>query len=324
MAPSVGLHRLSLAIVAAVLISVGPIGIVAQTSTAVCLSSFNWMTNSKGQNPCVVSAYLEGACNDGQYTIDPLPTGYHYPGPYADEGNQLECECSSVTYNAMTACTSSSFISWSVWNTNCTTLYSGVFPLDIPAGTAVPQWAFQDVTTSDLFNVTLAQSVGDNPESTASNSAKSTGSVNPVSTVASASLTASPSPTAIDTASSGGSSSTAEIVGGVVGGVVGLALIAGVVVFFVMKKKRSQIPPSAHFTAPTSSAPLSGVYTDITSFVPQMAQPRLYDPSDPGTFPASPPSTTIRTGSSHGVQHTANYSTSSMQPGGYYTGLPTI
>ncbi|KAI9571580.1 hypothetical protein HD554DRAFT_2168849 [Boletus coccyginus] len=326
MAPSVGHHRLSLAILAAVLISVGPIGIVAQTSTAVCLSSFNWMTNSKGQNPCVVSAYLEGACSDGQYTIDPLPTGYYYPGPYADEGNQLECECSSVTYNTMSACglcQNSTIIGWSVWNTNCTTLYPGFFPLDIPAGTAVPQWAFQDVTKSDLFNVTLAQSVGDNPESTALNTAQSTGSVNPVSTVASASLTASPSPTAIDTASSGGGSSTAAIVGGVVGGVVGLALIAAVV-FFVMKKKRSQTPPSAHFTAPTSSAPPSGVYTDTTPFVPQMAQPRLYDPSDPGTFPASPPSTTIRTGSSHGVQHTVNYSTSSMQPGGYYTGLPTI
>ena len=107
------------------------------------------------------------------------------------------------------------------------------------------------------------------------NNAKSTGSVNPVSTVASASLTASPSPTGIGTASSGGSSNNAAIVGGVVGGVVLLALIAGVV-FFVMKKKRSQTPPSAHFDAPTSPASPSGVYTDTTRFVPQMAQPRLY------------------------------------------------
>ncbi|KAI9571570.1 hypothetical protein HD554DRAFT_2168839 [Boletus coccyginus] len=324
MAPSVDIHRLSLAILAAVLISVGPVGIVAQSSTAVCLSSFDWMSNSKGQNPCVVSAYLEGACYGGPYTIKPLPAaGYYYPGPYANDSNP--CQCSSVTYNTMSACSlcqNGTAISWSVWDTNCTTVYPGVFPLDVPTGTAVPQWAFQDVTTSDLFSVTLAQSVGDSPESTALNNAKSTGSVYP--TDASASLTASPSPTGTGTASSGSSSSTAAIVGGVVGGVVGLALIAGVVVFFVMKKKRSQTPPSALFTSPTSPAPPSGVYTDTTPFVPQMAQSRLYDPSDPSTFPASPPSTTIQTGSSHGIQHTVNYSTSSMQPGGYYAGVPII
>lgn len=51
------------------------------------------------------------------------------------------------------------------------------FPPGVPSGTAIPQWAFQDVTvcmilgcagtvlrilfqTSDLFNVTIAQSVG--------------------------------------------------------------------------------------------------------------------------------------------------------------------
>ncbi|KAI9571571.1 hypothetical protein HD554DRAFT_1789594 [Boletus coccyginus] len=279
------------------------------------------MSNSKGQNPCVVSAYLEGACNDGQYTIKPLPVGYYYPGPYADEANQ--CECSSVTYNTISACglcQNRTILSWSVWNTNCTTIYPGVFPLDVPTGTAVPQWAFQNVTTSDLFNPILAQSVGDSPESTALNNAKSTGSVHPVSTVTSASLTASPSPTGTGTASSGSSSSTAAIVGGVVGGIVGLALIAGVV-FFVMKKKRSQTSPSAGFTAtPTSPVSPSGVYTDTTPFVPHMAQPRLYNPSDPGTFPASP----ATTGSSHGVRHTVNYSTSSMQPGGYYAGVPII
>jgi len=109
------------------------------------------------------------------------------------------------------------------------------------------------------------------------NNAKSTGSIIPVSTVASALLTASPSPTGTGTASSGSTSSTAAIVGGVVGGIVGLALIAGVVVFFVMKKRRPQTPPSTQFTAaPMSPASPSGVYTDTTPFVPKMAQPRLY------------------------------------------------
>ncbi|KAI9570445.1 hypothetical protein HD554DRAFT_2018193 [Boletus coccyginus] len=320
MAPSIGLHRSSLAILAAGLLSVGPVGILAQTSTASCLSSFDWMSNSKGQNPCVVAAYLQGACNDGQFTVDPLPNGTHYTGPYADESNP--CQCSSVTYSTVSACglcQNRTIISWTVWDTNCTTIYPGVFPPGVPAGTAVPQWAYQDVTTSDLFNVTLAQSVGDNPESIGSNP-QSTGSVNPTSTAASAST-----PTGTDTASSGSSSDTAAIVGGVVGGVVGLALIAGAVVFFVKRKKRSQTPPSGQFAAaPTSPASPSAVYTDTTPFAPQMVQPRLYDPSDPSTFPASPPPTTIRTGSSHGVQTTVNYSNPSMQPGGYYSGVPEI
>ncbi|KAI9571583.1 hypothetical protein HD554DRAFT_2302235 [Boletus coccyginus] len=277
------------------------------------------MSNSKGQNPCVVSAYLEGACNDGQFTVAPLPTSAHYAGPHADESNQ--CQCSSVTYNTISACglcQDRAIIGWSIWDTNCTTVYPGVFMPGVPAGTAVPHWAFQDVTASDLFNVTLARSVGDNPESTALNSAKSTGSVNPVSTVASAS----------NNAESTGSVypvSRTATAGGAVGGVVGLALIAGVVVFFVMKKKRSQTSPSVHYTAaPTSSVPPSGVNADTIPFVPKMAQPRLYDPSDPSTFPASQPPTTIRTGRAHGVKNFVDYSTSSLRPSRSYTCLPTI
>ena len=93
------------------------------------------------------------------------------------------------------------------------------------------------------------------------NSAKSTGSVIPVSTVPSALLTASPSPTGTCTASLGSSSSAAAIVGGVVGGVVGLALIAAVVL--LVMKKRSQAPPWAQFT----TAPMLPL---------KMAQPKYY------------------------------------------------
>ncbi|KAI9464345.1 hypothetical protein HD554DRAFT_2121705 [Boletus coccyginus] len=195
MAPYIDLHCLALAILAAGLLSVGPVGILAQTSTAVCLPSFSWMDNSKNQNPCVVSAYLQGACNDGQFTVDPLPLSTHYTGPYADESNP--CQCSSVTYNTMSACglcQNRTIISWNVWDFNCSTVYPGVFAPGIPDGTAVPQWAFQDVTTSDLFNVTLAQSVGDTPESTASHT-QSTGSLNPTPALASASLTPQTQPT---------------------------------------------------------------------------------------------------------------------------------
>ena len=75
---------LSLAVLTAGLLPVGPIGALAQTSPVVCLPDFSWvshvllaglfhskvfdaqMDNSKNQNPCVMAAYLQGACNGGR------------------------------------------------------------------------------------------------------------------------------------------------------------------------------------------------------------------------------------------------------------------
>ncbi|KAN0076910.1 hypothetical protein V8E55_010765 [Tylopilus felleus] len=307
----------SLAILATGLLSVGPVGVLAQSSPATCLSSFSWMDNSKNQNPCVVAAYLQGACNGGEFTIPALPPNTHYTGPYADQQNQ--CQCSSVTFNTISACglcQNHTIVSWSTWNFNCSTVYPAVFPPGIPDGTAVPQWAFQDVTTSNTFNVTLAESVGDNPESTASH-AQSTGTAAATSSTAAASLTPSPSVSSSNRASS----NTGAIAGGVVGGVVGVALIAAVVVYFVMKRKRSRAPPSAQFTGNETSP--SAVYTGPTPFAPQMAQPKLYDPSDPSTFPSSPPPPTFLTGSSHDVSNGTIYSTTSLRPGAY-SGAPEI
>ncbi|KAF8557316.1 hypothetical protein OG21DRAFT_1482401 [Imleria badia] len=272
------------------------------------------------QSPCTISAYLQGACNGGQFTVAALPPNTHYTGPYVDEQNP--CQCSTVTYNAISACglcQNHTIITWTAWNFNCSTVYPDVFPPGVPDGTSIPQWAFQDVTTSNEFNVTLAQSVGDNPESTASHP-QSTGTAVPTSTGVSASVT--PSPSVSSTSTSKSKSDTAAIAGGVVGGVVGLALIVGLAVFFVIKKKRSQIPPSAQFAG---AQPLSSIYTDSTPFAaqaPQMVQPRLYDPSDPSTFPVSPPPTTI---SSQDVPNsTIHSSTSMLRPGGFYSGVPEI
>ncbi|KAF8136781.1 hypothetical protein EV363DRAFT_1320525 [Boletus edulis] len=316
MSPRRKLHWASLVLTTG-LLSVGPVGTLAQTTAATCLSSFSWMFNSKNQSPCQVAAYLQGACNGGQFSIPALPNGTHYTGPYADEQNP--CQCSSVTYNVISACgicQNHTIVNWSTWDFNCSTVYPGVFAPGVPDGTAVPQWAFQDLTTSNAFNASLAEAVGDNPESTASHP-QSTGSTLSTST---ASGTASSSPT-----SSGSKSNTGAIAGGVVGGVIGVALIAAVVVFFMMKKKRSRIPPSAQFSSDQKShgAP-STIYTDTTAFVPQMAHPKLYDPSDPSTFPATPAPPTIMTGSSHDVPISPHYSSPSMQPGGFYSGAPEI
>ncbi|KAN0076908.1 hypothetical protein V8E55_010763 [Tylopilus felleus] len=240
------------------------------------------MDNSMGQSPCVVTAYLGGACNGGDFSVPTLLPNDVYTGPYVSQQN--ECQCSSIFYNTICACglcQNHSIIGWDSWDFNCSTVYPGTFPLGIPAGTAVPQWALQDVTLSNMFNVTLAQSVGDNPESTATH-VQSTGSVATPSKSVPASLTPSPS------VSSSSKSNTGAIAGGVVGGVVGLALLVGVAVvtFSIMRKKRRKIPSSAQF-ADTPNSPSPG-YTSPTFFAPQTAQPKLYDPSDPSTFPTTP------------------------------------
>ncbi|KAF8427665.1 hypothetical protein L210DRAFT_994990 [Boletus edulis BED1] len=274
-----------LVILATALLLVGPA--VAQFTNAICLSSFDWMTNSKGQNPCLVSAYLVGACVAGGCIVDALHHPHdRYLGPTADEQNP--CQCSSVTYNTTSACAlcqNGTVVNWSRWSLNCSTLHPGVFSPGVPGGTAVPQWAFQDVTTSDRFSLKLAEVVGDTPESTATQ-AQSTGSLSLTSTVALLSLmtqtqpaTLTPAPVSspaslmtqtqsaamltltpvASTASSGGSK-TETIVMSVAGGIVGVTLpvIAGVT-YYIVNKRRSRIPPEPLPPSPnavyTSGAP---------------------------------------------------------------------
>jgi len=327
------LHWSSLAVLVAGLLSVGPAGIRAQDSTVVCLPSFEWMGNSRSQNPCVVAAYLQAACTGGQFTVAPLPVGSHYTGPYADESNP--CQCSTVTYSMISACglcQNSSIISWTSWDFNCTTLYVDIFPPGVPAGTAVPYWAYQNVTAGGTFNVTLAQSLGDNPEATAT-APQSTASVISTST-SPFSISSSPSSSVLPAGSSSSQTNVGAIAGGVVGGVVGIALIAAVVVFFVMKKRRSQIPPSAQFAGHPPSANPSNGYAPQPAppgspYSPQMTQPKLYDPSDPSTFPVSPSPPTTMTGSTVNaptsfVTYSSNYPSVRPGTGGAYTGAPEV
>ncbi|KIJ16760.1 hypothetical protein PAXINDRAFT_168244 [Paxillus involutus ATCC 200175] len=315
----------SLAILATGLFSIGPTRVVAQTSDAVCLSSFNWMDNSKGQNPCLITAYLQGACNGGQFQVDALPSGSFYVGPTAAEQNP--CQCSTVTYATISACAlcqNQTYTSWSSWDFNCTTVYPLVFPVDIPSGTAIPAWAYQNVVTSDLFNATLAETTGDNPESTATH-VQSTGSAVTSTSAVSASLTGSPSVIATPTSTSSSSkSNTGAIAGGVVGGVIALAAIVGVISYLALKKKRSRVAPSAQFADPAAAASYNqSMHTNPFTPSSTETQQRLYDPSDPSTFPTSPSSPTMLTTPSHNYQSSLSYPGQTGRPGGY-SGAPEV
>ncbi|OBZ75505.1 hypothetical protein A0H81_04290 [Grifola frondosa] len=146
---------------------------VAQVSTAICEPSFQWMFNSLGQSPCLVAAYVQGACEpNGQWTMSSLPgPTYGYLGPTLFQANP--CTCSSVAYSLSSACGDCQGADWplfSEWTSNCSSadISYSVFPHAIPLGTAIPAWAYGQITT--VFDPNQAQLIMESgaPESTAS------------------------------------------------------------------------------------------------------------------------------------------------------------
>ncbi|OJA15784.1 hypothetical protein AZE42_10337 [Rhizopogon vesiculosus] len=128
---------------------------------------FGWMTiqmsNSLGQNPCLVGSYLVSECLNYTLIITPFTIGDPYTGPNLDTAN--DCLCSTVTYSILGACgtcQNNTVETWSVWNFNCSAslTHLSVYPLNIPNGTAIPHWAYLDVVTNDMFNAAAAQRDG--------------------------------------------------------------------------------------------------------------------------------------------------------------------
>ncbi|PFH54222.1 hypothetical protein AMATHDRAFT_53090 [Amanita thiersii Skay4041] len=194
------------------------------TQTPNCLadSAFNWVYNSRKQNPCQVTEALGGACNSGVFQVPPLdPTRNQvYVGPTIE--NQNKCKCSTVFYATLSACSYCQtgrlgIVFWSTYITNCTAVYETVFPANIPPDIAVPHWAYENITQTDNLNITLAQQETSQPESTAG-----------------------PTPTGTpSTTNSGHSSKAGPIAGGVIGGVVGLGLVAIGVLLWLRRRRRS-------------------------------------------------------------------------------------
>ncbi|KAJ7680650.1 hypothetical protein DFH06DRAFT_425574 [Mycena polygramma] len=246
------------------------------STNASCSASFAWADNSRGQSPCLVAAYLGSVCNsDGLFIVPGLATGGLYEGPTLAQANA--CGCSSVFYSLLGACAdcqSADIQPWSKFNENCNTVYPQIFVGNIPPGTAVPHWAYQNVTAEDGFNSTLAQTQLDAPESTAN--------AQPTSTA----LPSGPSATSSKKTNAG------AIAGGVVGGVVLLAVIAAVALWFIRRRRD---------TASSSIGPTDYHSTgDITPF--PLSPQKPYNPSDPTTFPSSPSSPSSAMYNSNRVQ----------------------
>ncbi|KAI0721990.1 hypothetical protein C8T65DRAFT_172271 [Cerioporus squamosus] len=229
----------------------------AQTTQAVCTSAHAWMSNSKKQNPCLVAAYLHLPCRGGQNSrptscLDGhLQSDIHIFTPTANVdamtqpsqyylANNDACQCNMISYALIEACQNCQFdngttvTSYSRYSLNCTTQNKG-YPETIPVGTAVPAWAYQDVSANDYFNLTVAFGVAAKglPDATASISAGSstsdiaTRSATATATVADSPTTRAPSASSSASASvspSAGASSSSTSWQNIVGTVFGVPL----------------------------------------------------------------------------------------------------
>ncbi|EIM90318.1 uncharacterized protein STEHIDRAFT_119338 [Stereum hirsutum FP-91666 SS1] len=324
---------------------------VAQLSAPNCTdASYEWTFNSLNQGPCTMAVYLEAVCSSGSFSLPPLTPGSFYTGPSQAQAGDI-CMCNSVVYSLISACDACQgavWLSYSEYNHNCTAIASeGTLPsgLTIPSGTRVPHWAYLNVSGLDSWDNTSAFAAIGGAESSATGGAttinpSTTGqSTFPASlTDASSTSTGSGSPANTGSSSSSGSSSHAgAIAGGVVGGVVGVAAIAGLIAFFLIRRRNSRVPPSAMYTGAgngsgggggggfgidsTASPGFGSAAGQWDQSLPGMSEtPRkYYNPSDPSTFPTtpSPSSPTIHT--------TTNTYNKDLQPNrSQYAGLPEV
>ena len=137
------------------------------------------------QNPCEIAGALEAACEGysafkqtfrlrpfrgsrsaGVYELGPLAQGTNYVAPQTNTSEQ-SCQCNTVMYRyrasrpgrkqaliaescslymACTACQNVTTQPWGFWSQFCPEVYVAQYPEPIPANTAVPHWAFLNVT----------------------------------------------------------------------------------------------------------------------------------------------------------------------------------
>lgn len=295
-------------------------GAAAQGTNAVCNSGFDWMSNSEGQSPCLVSSWLFTPCSSpADSWVYPLSPGYHYNTPLNNAQSATPCRCNTVLFSTIAACATCQgqedyIVPWSTYSQNCSTVYVQKYPATIPSGTSIPAWAYLDITDNNTFNPSAAQAVASQhaPDSTAPATASQTGGASsltaPPSATGSSGSNGAPTSGENSGSSSKSKSNVGAIVGGVVGGIAGLALI-GIIVFFILRSRRNavqnqptgpvdltangnygQYPAQyANYGGDMQYGEKSPVPAQSDPSQPLMANQRLYDPNDPTTFPSQDP-----------------------------------
>ncbi|KAI0297408.1 hypothetical protein BC826DRAFT_165704 [Russula brevipes] len=242
--------------------------IVAPSCTA--SSGWNWIYNTRNQNPCTVAAYLGGRCNQGSFTVRPVQLGYTYSASGGLTGDSLYCTCNTVMYSLLSACAGCQgaiWESWSWYSSNCTKRSVSWFPYDVPIGTSVPQWALVDVTAAfeGDWNADKSRAVGDYPEipagafiTTSATVSTSTSLHRPTSTSLyrpTSTPLYQPNSTGDTTSSTKKKTNGGAVAGGVVAGVTCIG-IAGAVYIYCRRQSRVRGPPGSS-TVNADSQPLS-------------------------------------------------------------------
>jgi len=248
-----------------------------------CIPAYEWSLNSLSETPCLVTALLEYICGVAA-NVTSIPPDNHYLAPTFNDANP--CECSSVTYSMISACggcQNRTFIDWLTWSAECTQTSFMTFPKPIPTSVVVPSWAYLNLSlTNNTFNALVAQQ---NASNTSNNTSVS-------STVTSIPTSSAPSASASASASAGKSKSNAgAIAGGVVGGLVLLAIIALVVLWLHMRRKRNMVQRVVTFDSRALVSGPSVSQTTRSMHSPERPSPypsqSIYT-SDMSTFPGSP------------------------------------
>jgi len=279
-------------------------------------TSFVWSYNTLNQNPCLVAAYIAAVCNNGEFDVPALLPQNSYAGPSGTDNGDI-CKCNVVFYNLISACGAcqgETWIPYAAWTRNCTSTWASQanvtdnLPKPVPAGTRVQQWALHDPGTN--WDPQVAESIGDTPEVTGS-------ATNVVPTQTKQSTYTPSASSSTSSTHTGGSSNSGAIAGGVVGGVIAACSIAGVVAWFtIRRRRRARSAPSAAYMDGGGGGNMDQTAAPYPLSLETL---RLYDPSDPSTYPTQAPSPTIHTTSQYPS------STPDLQPNRLvHPGLPEI
>ncbi|KAH7909755.1 hypothetical protein BJ138DRAFT_1154497 [Hygrophoropsis aurantiaca] len=279
----------------------------ALKSEATCTADYSWMNNAEGQSPCLVVAYVEGACNGDDWTQPTLSVSAHYDPSSISNANA--CYCSWSSYNLLMACTlcqgpqfSDSLLTWAeFYKPACPSSYYDVyFPTGytLDTSSSIPFWASMNPQnwTNAQFNVNQAQTIAENNYTD---------------------LTPGTTPSTAPQATSSPSLTVGAIVG-IVLGCIAFILIVAAVVYLLFQKRKSKRQSMPSFI-------IGSVEDEASSMFPHSQWPSRpeYIPSTVGSPPPMSMQSFGQTLTQHPMQHFGQlYAPQPEYPSIAYSSIP--
>ncbi|KAL5518401.1 hypothetical protein ACEPAH_83 [Sanghuangporus vaninii] len=203
---------------------------------ASCPSSFSWMDNGIGQDPCTIAAWLIALCVDptsnSPASVAPIGNGQtSYLPPNGTSATA--CTCSWAFYNTIEACTVCQDFTAQEWAFSCNVLGQTSTSTywqsstSFSSRTRLPRWSILNPSKWDsgTFNEAQAEEIANQ------NASASQPTVSSPST--------SPSSSSESTSAGKKKTNVGAIAGGVVAGVLVL-LVAGITLWFFLVKQRGR------------------------------------------------------------------------------------